>query len=118
MAKLSDLINCNYDDSKLRTLLQDKLLDLPFFAKYDDMSDVKFESLEAAMRKLSMKYPVQIGYILNNVSNDPPFYSFMLKETENHSCILTIYARSLREGFEKSILYSYHYCKKHFMEDN
>lgn len=97
-------------------MLQEKLLELPFFVKYEDIEDVKFESLETAMLKLSKKFPIQIAYIMFNPNNDPPYYSMMVKETKTHKHLITVYAKSLREGYEKCVLYCYHYCIRNFTD--
>jgi len=116
MAKLKDIVNCDYSDRKSKQLIQEKLMELPFFAKYEDIEDVKFDQLEAAMMKLMRKFPILLSYILFNNMNEPHFYSVMIKETEQNQHVITIYAKTLREAFEKSLLYSYHYCKKRYME--
>jgi len=115
--KIKDIPNLDYRSEGIKTQVQDKLLQLPFFAKYDDVEDICFEKLELAMLKLQKRYPIQLAYIMSSVSNDPPCYSMMIKHGSTHAHITTIYATSLREGYEKALLYGFHYCKKYFSEE-
>ena len=115
--KIKDIPNLDYRNKGTKEAVQDKLLELPFFKKYDDIEDLTFEKLESAMIKLQKKYPINLAYIMSTMLNDPPCYSLMIKHATTHVHITTICAASLREGYEKALVYGYHYCKKFFSED-
>lgn len=108
----------DYRDEKHKDLAQRKLMKLPFFAKYYDYSQITLEMLEKAVKKIEKKYPVMLSYILADGRNIPGLYSIMLKNSETHDHITSIYCMTLREGFEKVVLYLYYYCQKHFEEDD
>jgi hypothetical protein len=115
--KIKDIPALDYRHPASKQEAQNKLLELPFFKKYDDVEDISFEKLEAAMIKLQKKYPVRLSYIMSTMNNDPPSYSLMMKHEATHAHITTVYATSLREGYEKALIYGFHYCKKFFSED-
>lgn len=116
MAKLADVINMSYDNRKAKMQIQQKLMETPMFRKYDSIEDVEMEMLEAAMQKLCNKFPICMSYILFNPKNSPAYFSLMIKETDKHQHLITIYSKTIREALEKFIVYSYYYCKKNYME--
>ena len=115
--KIKDVPSVDYRNEDNKNFIQQKVLELPFFRKYDDVEDISFEKLEQAMFKLQKRYPIKIGYIQLNTVNEPFTYSMMIKHATTHAHIETVYAASLREGFEKILLFGFYYCKKFFSEE-
>lgn len=115
--KIKEIPSIDYRVEGNQLLVQKKILELPMFKKYNKIEDLTFERLEAAVLKLQKKFPIYLGYIMTNAKNDPPCYSLMIKHATEHAHITTVYATSMREGYEKVLLFGYHYCMKYFKED-
>jgi len=92
--------------------LQNALLILPFF---EDREKVNMSDLEKLVAKHEEKYPIMLSYIMPTpkVSGDPKYYSFMVKTSDTHEHVDTIYALSMFEGFAKVLLLMYSWSKKY-----
>ena len=110
--KISSIVNldCNVEANK--EVLYSYLLKLPFF-KNKTVEYITADRLESALDKICSKYPVCLGYIMkhNRETADLPHYSFMLKTSNEHVHIITIYSLTLYEGLAKIVLYLFAYTR-------
>lgn len=113
--KLNDILQLDLDKKGNELLLRKALTKTPFF-KNSNPEDLGVEDLEKIVKKIRKKYPVTISYIMLGPL-DENFYSFSLKENEEHKHIGTIYGRTLFEGFAKSILLLYSYIKNNYRKE-
>jgi len=91
-----------------KELLLSALSKTKWLDKYSQ-DEITLEILEKLYLKVKNKYSVSIGYIQDAGDNS---WVFMIKNTETHSWINTVYAISLFEGMAKSILTLYGYLVK------
>jgi len=73
-----------------------------------NISEVTHNNLEKLYSAIERKYPVKIGYILRSDQG----WTAMLKRSDNHKHIATIYGCNLSELFEKTIIACYGYLRK------
>lgn len=109
LMKLGDYIalDCRADGSKL--LLQKALSKTSWLEKLSEMpSDITLEMMESLYRKVKKTYPVTIGYIQESNTDS---MICMVKNSETHEWIETIYFQSFFEMMAKVILVLYGYCK-------
>jgi len=64
------------------------------------------ETLEILYRKLRNKYPITIGYIMNSSTNS---WVCMIKTTDNHQWVNTVYGCCFHELMLKSIVVFEHF---------
>jgi hypothetical protein len=108
--KLSEVLQLDTRIKGNKRLLVDKLMELPMFAD-KLIQPVTMEILEDLMWKIMKKYPVQLSYIMAGPT-DERYYSIMIKERETHKHLKTIHCHTIFEGFAKTVLYLYAYCKR------
>lgn len=114
--KISQIINLDCTKKENKVILSESLLRLPFF-KNKSVEDITTEDLEIAMNKISMKYPIKLGYIMTHGvgTNDVYHHTFMIKDAETHNHLTTLFALTLFEGMAKTVLYLYAYVKTNFI---
>lgn len=113
--KVSQLIGLDCAKKENKKVLYESLLKLPFF-KDKEVEDITADDLENAINKISKKYPVKLGYILSHGIDvvDIPHHSFMLKTSNTHEHLTTIFALTLYEGLAKTVLYLFAYVKNNY----
>lgn len=88
--------------------LTEALMQLPFFSGKDTVTT---DEIEAAIKKMQKKYPIVLSYITTSAgaNDDEPlvYYSFMVKRTDTHVHVKTVWAMSLNEGLSKVALLMY-----------
>ncbi|MCX7924153.1 MAG: hypothetical protein N3B21_19415 [Clostridia bacterium] len=107
--KLSEILQLDLREPGNKDELRKALYKLPFFK--DEAEGELFpevEALESALWKMQKKYPVLLSYIMPG-SVEEAYYSFMIKRTDTHEWIKTIYAQSMFEGFGKTTLFIFAY---------
>jgi hypothetical protein len=106
VVKLKEALQLDLRVKGNKELLVEMLVSLPFFKDEPAMED-----LEVVLGKVQRKYPVSLAYIMRGPAQDD-YYSFMIKRSDTNDWIYTVYARSMYEGFAKTILIMYEYIKK------
>ena len=106
--KLKELIRKEIKTESDKALLQLALSKTKWLQKYKP-EDITLELLEKLYYKLTHKYPVRIGYIQN--AGDDSFVC-MLKHSQSHEWIETIYFIGFYECMAKVILVLYGYIVK------
>jgi hypothetical protein len=106
------MLNC--EEKANRKLLREALLKLPMF-KDVDPREITTDMLEKVIWKMEDKYPVMLSYVMRSPTKEegqPRYLSFMLKNSETHEWIKSVYAISMFEGFAKVALCLYAYIRK------
>lgn len=116
--KISKLISLNCANAENKKILYDSLLRLPFFKNKESSSDITCDELEIAYNKICKKYPVMIGYIMSHgiATSDISHHSFMVKTSDTHEHLTTIFALSLCEGMAKTTMYLYAYVRNKYKD--
>ena len=112
MLKLKEALQLDFRVKGSKNAMIEMLQTLPFFSVQEPTMD----GLEAAMQKMQNKYPVSLSYIMRGPDRDN-YYSFMIKRSDNNEWIHTVYARSMFEGFAKTVLVMFGYIKKNFKKE-
>lgn len=73
-----------------------------------EWNELATDDIEKLVLKVQKVYPLTVAYIMRN----DDYYTLMLKRSDNHEWLQTIYARSMFEGFSKSLIFMYSYIKK------
>lgn len=108
--KLSEILSVNIEIENGKEKLQKFLSKLSWLEKFkDDPTKITLEKLESLYRVTSKKYPARIAYIQN--AGDGSFLC-MIKNTETHAWVETIYFKSFWECMAKVIIVQYAYCVK------
>lgn len=105
--KISQVLNLDLRNEGAMEELQASLSKLPF------PTDT-VEQLERAVSKMQVRYPLRLAYIMPIIGDDDEpliTYSFMVKRTDNHAHVKTVYAKTLYEGVAKTALLMYAYIK-------
>lgn len=110
--KISKVISLDCKTKENRKILIETVANLPLF----NDKDVNVNTLEKAINKMSNKYPIILGYMLR--CQDSSYWSAMIKETNHHECVKTIYGESIFEVFLKATLFMYVYIKKVIKKEN
>ena len=109
--KISEVIKMNCTSPDKKEILKNTLLKTPFF-KGKSPEDIHVEDLEYALRKIVSRYPITLGYVMPSFTSEEFHYAFMLKRSDTHQWLDTIYALDLFEGYAKSVLYAYAFTRK------
>lgn len=92
------------NEDKIRSLL----VKTKWLAKFEK-EELTVEILEKCYRKVTKKYPAYLSYIM---SCSEESWSFMLKNSDDHKWIETVYAITLFEGLAKILIVLYgHFVK-------
>lgn len=112
--KIAKLLNADMREEGNVELLHEALFKLPFFKEYKKAPTT--DQIESAIKKMQKKYPVQLSYINTapGANDDEPllYYSLMVKRTDNHQHVKTVYAMTLFEGLAKVALLMYAFIQK------
>lgn len=108
--KLSSLLSLDVRLEGNREALQEALSKLPFFSE----DNITTDDIEKAIKKMQKKYPIKLAYI-SSVTGDqdeeePPYYfSCMIKRTDNHVHVKTVWGVTLHESLSKVALLMFSY---------
>lgn len=112
--KIKDVLDADMRIEENIQALNDALLKLPFFKnKYEDGEDISIDVMEHFMQLFAKKYDVRIAYIMPNfhgIKDHGRYHSFSIKH--HNDWAKSIYALTFREGFAKTLLFSYAYTRK------
>lgn len=110
--KVSDILLLDCREKENRKLLRKKLKGLPMFIDSDkEWNEINTDDVEKVVNKVQTKYPITIGYIMISY-DDELYYNLMIKEKATHKWVTTVYAKTLFEGYAKSLFVMYNYIKK------
>lgn len=114
---LLELINlkCKNEENKKR--LFKAIIKLKWVKKKKlKIEDINVEFLEKLLNKIEKKYPVILGYIINNKDFNLGNWGFMIKQNDKknnkYDHIETVYSQTIDEGLAKVILVLYAYIVK------
>lgn len=111
--KAKDLIMMDARKEGVSEKMLELLYKMPFFK---DSVDITTDMLEIAIRKMQKKYPVRLAYISTITPADPEeepetYYSFMVKRTDNHVHIKTVYGITLFDGLARVAILMFGFIK-------
>lgn len=101
--KMKEILLLDMRKQGSREALHNALRQLPFFS--EDV--IKLVDIETAVGKMAKKYPITLAYIMFN--HDDNYCSMMVKRTDNHKHLITIYGQTLQEGMAKVAIYMFGY---------
>lgn len=105
--KVSEILIMDMRNKGSQEILDEALMRLPFFSE----DSITTDDIETAIKKMQKKYPIILSYITTSAgaNDDEPlvYYSFMVKRTDTHVHVKTVWAMSLREGLAKVALLMY-----------
>lgn len=115
--KLSEilLLDCSKKENrKMLRLSLKKLSLLEGITK--EWHELNTDDLEKVVKKVSQEYPIKIGYIWP-ANGDMNYLSFMIKSSETHEMLKTVFSLTLFEGYAKSLFFMYGFMQKQQKED-
>ncbi len=111
--KISEILFIDARKEGALEAIHEALYKLPFF---NDKISITTDELEEAIKKMQKKYPVMMAYITTSpgANEDEPlsYFSFMVKRTDNHAHIKTVYSMTLHEGLAKVVLLMFGFIQK------
>lgn len=110
--KMSQVIGLDMRIEGNEEKLREALTKLPFFGE----DSVTLEDIEKAIKKMQKKYPIKLAYISisegDDVDEEPPYYySCMIKRTDDHKHVKTVWGVTLFEALAKVAILMYGYIK-------
>lgn len=88
------------------------LMKVPMIQRIEkEWQEINTDDLDKLVYKIVNNYPIIMGYI-QMVNDDKIHYSIMIKHSETHEWLCTVYSISLFEGYAKTLLFMYAYIKK------
>lgn len=110
--KLSQILSLDLRNDGALETLNEALYKLPFFK---DETSIEIEAIETAIKKMQKKYPIKLAYININTTDDedepPYYYSCMIKRTDDHKHVKTIWGVTLYEAMAKVALLMFGYIQ-------
>lgn len=102
-------LDCTKDENIRR--LKKSLIKLPFIK---EKKDLETDGLERLIKKIELKYPIHLSYVMRGVVDGVDLYTVMIRTDVKMGGkhLKTIYGVTINEVFAKSLFYMFYYIEK------